>query len=121
MKITAIRIRILRSRPTGYGHDAAEIEAQVEYGDDPLEVAAVLRRMCEAEVRRGEEASTLVDMVQSLRSEVARNENALEGLRVEAADARQAIREQQEFIRMASEKGVPLPASIEFLSPDLPF
>jgi len=109
LKITHIRIRVLRSRPVGYGHDAAEIEAQLEEGDDPDEVTAELRRRCEAAVRQGAEQSRIMDKIsdaydqlRSLEEQVKRNETQVK-------QARDTLHQFDAFIQAAAKAGVHVP------------
>ncbi len=59
MRITHIRLRALRSHEHGYGHDAAEIEAALDPGDDPDEVAQRVRQRMEDELRQGADGKRL--------------------------------------------------------------
>jgi predicted RNase H-like nuclease (RuvC/YqgF family) len=119
MKITAIRIRVLRSRSTGYGHDAAEIEAQIEDGDDPDTVAAELRRRCETEVRQGAEHSRMIDTLDDLRRDLINYEREVARLKSDCDRARKAIKECEGLAELAAERGIPLTPEAERLA--LPF
>lgn len=112
MKITHIRIRILRSRSTGYGHDAAEIEAQLEPGDNPTEVAAALRKRCETEVRQGAEVSHLIDRLDDLRCEVVQAEHRRDELRKEAAALGKSITACTKLVNLAESVGIELPPDL---------
>lgn len=56
MKITKIRLRSLRSLDRGYGHEAVELEADVEGGDDVDQAIHDLRDRVAREVRRSLDA-----------------------------------------------------------------
>jgi|ERR1700733_11297627 len=119
MKITAIRIRVLRSRSSGYGHDACEIEAQVEEGDDPGEVAADIRSRCEAEVRQSAEEHRLIQSVDGLRSEVVSLERKRDQLKAEVNAAHKAIGDCEDLVQHAQRHGLKLPVAVDALA--LPF
>ena len=112
MKITHVRIRALRSRPTGYGHDAAEFEAILEDGDDPAEVAAELRKRCEIEIRHGAEVSRLIDTIDSIRSEVRHAEQRRDGLKKESDELRAAIMSCSKLVDLADREGIEMPAEL---------
>lgn len=108
MKITAIRIRKLVSRATGYGHDAAEIEAAVEDGDDPAAVAEELHRLVDTQIRQGADADRLRYTLDDLRSEVVRLERQKSGLVRELADQREEICKHEALAEMAVKAGIKL-------------
>lgn len=112
MKITHIRIRVLRSRPVGYGHDAAEIEAQLEDGDDPDLVTTELRKRCETEVRQSAEASRLIDTIDSIREEVVAAERSRNELRKEADELRASIMGCTKLLNLAEREGIELPSDL---------
>ena len=112
MKITHIRIRVLRSRSTGYGHDAAEIEAQLEDGDDPDQVIADLRTRCETEVRQGAEVSRLMDTLDGMRGELRFAEDRRDALRKEERALRASIMASTKLINLAVKEGIELPADL---------
>jgi hypothetical protein len=113
MKITAVRIRVLRSRSTGYGHDAAEFEAQLEDGDDPIAVAADLRRMCETEVRQGAEISRNYDTLESLREQIIGYERSLEGRKAEGKNLAEMLGQFPAFVEAARKAGVRVPQMLD--------
>ena len=119
MKITHVRIRVLRSRATGYGHDAAEIEAQIEDGDDVAEVAAELRRRCEAEVRQGADASRALDRITDLYEKLKRLEDQVAAKETQIKEARDLIGQFENFLTAAQKAGVHVPAPLaqRFLIP----
>lgn len=119
MKITAIRIRKLVSRPTGYGHDAAEIEAQVEDGDDVESVAASLHSHCEAEIRRGREFADLRRTLDDLRSDVMRLQRQRDGIEDDLKRIRDQIAEAQDFAEAAEKAGLKVPPALARLT--IPF
>ena len=92
MKITAVRIRVLRSHSTGYGHDAAEFEATLDEGDDAVSVAADLRRMCETEVRQAHEISRAYTTLESLREQIVGYERSVEGKKAESKKLADMVR-----------------------------
>ena len=112
MKITHIRIRVLRSRPVGYGHDAAEIEAQLEDGDDPGVVTTELRKRCETEVRQSAEASRLIDTIDSIREEVVFAERRRDELRKEANALHASIIGCTKLLGIAEREGIELPSDL---------
>jgi hypothetical protein len=107
MKIKSIRIRELVSRPHSYGHDAAEIEAALEPGDDPAQVAADLRALVQAENRRGRECDTLRDTLDGLRDRVRREELLLQRLQAQVVAAQEIIRSHARIQAMAEAAGIP--------------
>ncbi len=109
MKITAIRIRVLRSRSVGYGHDAAEIEAQLEDGDDATEVAAELRRRCEAEVTHGAEHARVLNKIGDTYATLKRLEDQAAGYEKQVKEARETLRQFEQFLEAAAEAGVHVP------------
>lgn len=108
MKITAIRIRKLVSRSVGYGHDAAEIEAQIEEGDDPDAVAAELHRRVDAEIRQGAERNRLTVTMTELYDAVTDLERQKERLTKQVEANRKAIREHEGLLELANERGIKL-------------
>lgn len=112
MKITHIRIRKLVSRPVGYGHDAAEIEAALEEGDDPADVAARLHGQVEAEIRHGEERGRLFETLDELRDQVALAERRRDRLKGEIAEANAELEQIDGLCDLAKEHGIELPKSI---------
>jgi hypothetical protein len=119
MKITAIRIRKLVSRPTGYGHDAAEIEAQVEEGENYEDVAARLHLLVEAEVRRGREIGSLAGTLDMLREDVVRLERTRTGIEGDIERIRDEIAAATDFAEAAEKAGLKLPPALQRLA--LPF
>jgi GTP cyclohydrolase FolE2 len=113
MKITAVRIRVLRSRSAAYGHDAAEFEAQLEDGDDPIAVAADLRRMCETEVRQGAEISRNYDTLEVLREQLVSYERSIEGTKAESRKMTEMVNQFPAFIEAARKAGVRVPAMLD--------
>lgn len=113
MKITAVRIRVLRSRSAAYGHDAAEFEAQLEDGDDPVEVAAALRAMCETEVRQGAEQARVTDRIGDLYGELRGLEDQVAGGEKRVKGARETLRQFDAFIQAAKKAGVHVPQALE--------
>ena len=112
MKVTHVRIRVLRSRSTGYGHDAAEIEAQLEDGDDVAQVAADLRIRCEAEVRQGAEKSRVLDKLTDHYETLQRLEKQVEGYEAKVKAARDALGQFENFLDAAEKAGVHVPAPL---------
>ena len=112
MKITAVRIRVLRSHSTGYGHDAAEFEATLDEGDDAVSVAADLRRMCETEVRRAHEISRAYTTLESLREQIVGYERNVEGKKAESKNLADMLRAFPDFVEAARKAGVRVPAML---------
>ena len=108
MKITAIRIRKLVSRATGYGHDAAEIEAAVEDGEDPAAVAEELHRLVDTQIRQGADADRLRYTLDDLRSEVVRLERQKLALAQDIGKQAEAISKHEVLAEMAAKAGIKL-------------
>ncbi len=119
MRITHIRLRALRSHEHGYGHDAAEIEAALDPGDDPDEVAQRVRQRMEDELRQGAEGKRLVCTLDDLRSEVARLEDKRDGIERDLERFYDMVRKCKAFMAAAKEKGMELPH--ELSSVGIPF
>jgi hypothetical protein len=115
MRITAIRIRKLVSRATGYGHDAAEIEAALEDGDDPDTVATELRQRVDTEIRHSQERSLLDGILDELRYEVVRLERQRDGLHREIDDQRKIINDIEKLAEMANTMRIVLPPALDDL------
>ena len=119
MRITHIRLRALRSHEHGYGHDAAEIEAALDPGDDPDEVAQRVRQRMEDELRQGAEGKRLVCTLDDLRAEVVRLENKRDGIELDLGRFYDMVRKCKAFMAAAKEKGLELPH--ELSSVGIPF
>lgn len=118
MRVTAIRIRKLVSRPTGFGHDAAEIEAEVEPGDDPEKVAEALHEMVAGEIRRSTEANSLRVTLDQVRNDVVYYQGRRDGLKADVERYRTALRQYKEFVAKAQQAGIAPPESLQ---DDIPF
>ena len=119
MRITHIRLRALRSHQHGYGHDAAEIEAELDPGDDPNEVAQRVRQRIEDELLQGAEGKRLVCTLDDLRAEVLRLENRRDGVENELDRFNGIVRKCKAFLVAAKKAGLDLPP--ELLNVGLPF
>ena len=112
MRITHIRLRMLRSHVSGYGHDAAEIEAALDPGDEPDEVAQWVRQRLEAELRHGAEGRRLNATLNDLIEAVARAEAKRDAI-ADSLDAFQSTLEKcKAFIAAAKEKGIEIPSEL---------
>lgn len=118
MKVTAIRIRKLVSRPTGFGHDAAEIEAEVEPGEDPAEVAKRLHQMVDTEIRQGGEISTIYRTLDEVRNDATYWTARRDSMRAAVSGYRTALREYKDFVAKAQAAGIAPPESLQ---DDIPF
>jgi predicted RNase H-like nuclease (RuvC/YqgF family) len=119
MRITHIRLRALRSHEHGYGHDAAEIEAALDPGDDPDEVAQRARQRMEDELRQGVEGKRLVCTLDDLRAEVRQLEDRRRALEDELETLKDIAEKCKAFLAAAKEKGLELPH--ELSSVGIPF
>ena len=106
MKITAIRIRKLVSRERGYGHDAAEIEAAVEDGDNPEDVAATLHNMVDAQIRAGSREAHLRETMEQLYENIHGLERRRDIVNQELADQNAAIRKNDALIKLGKKHGI---------------
>ena len=114
MRITAIRIRKLRSHQHGYGHDAAEIEAAVEDGDDPAVVAETLHAAVEAELYRANRKhdalrslSELNGQIATSEHEKARLERICAELKADVARQRAIIAAHEKLAGLAKQQNLP--------------
>lgn len=118
MRVTAIRIRKLVSRPTGFGHDAAEIEAEVEPSEDAAEVAKRLHLMVDAEIRQGGEISTIHRTLDEMRNDATYWGARRDALKDDVERYRVALRQHKDFVAKAQEAGIAPPESLQ---DDIPF
>jgi hypothetical protein len=106
MNVTHIRIRKLVSRDTGYGHDAAEIEAQVEDGDDWEQVAIEVHRMVDSQIRQGKEAYGLRHCLDDLRTLVHNIERERDDLAKQISENRKIIQPYEKLEILARNHGI---------------
>jgi len=115
LRITHIRLRALRSHQSGYGHDAAEIEALLEPGDDPDEVAERLRERIGKEILLGIEGRQIVGELMDLRRRVDIARADLDSTERTAKNYRDALVEEQAFIAECKAAGIKVPNAIDDL------
>ncbi len=72
MKTTHIRYRRLESHKGGYGHDAVELEAQLEAGDDPETAFLALRKQVLARLGHITDLHVLTSTIEELTENIAR-------------------------------------------------
>jgi len=106
MKVTHVRIRKLVSHANRFGHEACELEAQVEDGEDWEVVAEALRQEVDAQLRHADERSRLIRTLDDLRAGVVNLEREAERIRASIAEGRNIIRQHDELAEIARERGL---------------
>ena len=113
MKITHVCIRVLRPWPVGQGHGAAEVEAQLEEGDDPTVVAEDLQRWCETEICKGFSLSTVIGTANDMGNDIASAIRTRNGLRKEVAALQKSIKACEDLVTLAAREGIKLPDDLD--------
>ena len=104
-----------RSHASGYGHDAAEIEAEVEPGDDPDEVADRLRERIGKEILLGIEGRQIVGELADLRRRVDSARSELDRFERAAESYRDAAKKEKDFLTAVNAAGIKVPNALDDL------
>lgn len=118
MKITHIRIRKLVSRPTGYGHDAIELEAQINPDTEDYETEIdALRVEVERQLQKASGHRDLSTKITDLYEEIHGLELRRDSLKGQVDENRKAIREHVQLLKLANEAGIDAHALDDNLMP----
>ena len=106
MRITHVRVRKLVSLTAGYGHDAIEMEAEVQDGESFESVVETLNSEIAKQLHKKAEERRLWRELDSLQRDVMSKMNERDGLDREIKAQRKIIREHDKLLRLAKEHGI---------------
>lgn len=113
MRTTAIRYRRLESHKGGYGHDAVELEAQLEPGDDPETAFLDLRKQVLARLGHIADLHLLTSTIADLTEDAARQRRLFDRRERILDEQKQAIEcnagiigAHADLARLAADRGI---------------